>query len=247
MVLKEDNHFKPKRGRKSTAENKNIVLEKGEVFFEYPEAGTGASPGKIKMGDGKTEYSELPYFIQTAQTISTSVTLNTWRTAKPEDNLPDGYKYYSEIIMFDLPEDSIIFAKSSDKSHSISNYCDIKLYKREGDKLIFISKEVPPTTPMMPTLGVDFELLMVIFDGVNIEDSLEILDTSQSIISNTSTGKVSGALVVKELLLEVEELSKQVELLREELNKANKEIESLKESDRIKLELVDSTLNITKL
>lgn len=57
-------YLRPRRGKKATAESQNIVLKKGEVFFESPTAGTGKGIGKIKMGDGSTAYKNLPYFLQ---------------------------------------------------------------------------------------------------------------------------------------------------------------------------------------
>lgn len=56
--------LKPRRGKRNTAESKEIVLAHGEVFFEIPKEGTGKGLGAIKMGDGATKYSNLPYFLQ---------------------------------------------------------------------------------------------------------------------------------------------------------------------------------------
>lgn len=42
---------------------KNIVLASGELFIEYPNAGAGRGKCKIKIGDGVTAYSSLPYAI----------------------------------------------------------------------------------------------------------------------------------------------------------------------------------------
>ena len=60
--------FKPKRGKKATAESQNIVLQNGEIFFETPSGGAGKGAGKIKMGDGITAYTNLPYFLQDTNT-----------------------------------------------------------------------------------------------------------------------------------------------------------------------------------
>ena len=57
----------PRRGTRKSAEN-NLVgdnkLEEGEIFFEIPDTGAGTGKGKIKMGDGIHDYSDLPYFIE---------------------------------------------------------------------------------------------------------------------------------------------------------------------------------------
>ena len=62
-------HLKPYRGKKATAESQNIVLKRGEVFFEVPAGGVGTGIGKIKMGDGTTAYSDLPYFSSVDDTV----------------------------------------------------------------------------------------------------------------------------------------------------------------------------------
>lgn len=57
-------YLRPRRGKLSTMKSKNVILKKGEIFLEVPEAGAGKGIGKIKVGDGVTEYTSLPYFLQ---------------------------------------------------------------------------------------------------------------------------------------------------------------------------------------
>ena len=60
------NYLKPRRGKKSTAISQlssSTPLQRGEVFFEVPDAGVGTGAGKIKMGDGVHGYDDLPYFM----------------------------------------------------------------------------------------------------------------------------------------------------------------------------------------
>ena len=57
-------YLRPRRGKKSTAESQNIILKRGEVFFESPETGVGTGAGRIKIGDGTSTYSNLPYFLE---------------------------------------------------------------------------------------------------------------------------------------------------------------------------------------
>lgn len=59
-------YLRPRRGKKTTAETQNIILKRGELFLESPESGVGTGIGKIKVGDGTTPYSSLPYFIDTS-------------------------------------------------------------------------------------------------------------------------------------------------------------------------------------
>ena len=54
----------PRRGKKSVMETQSkasIILAKGEFFVECPDSGVGTGPIKIKIGDGVTAYSSLPY------------------------------------------------------------------------------------------------------------------------------------------------------------------------------------------
>ena len=55
--------FKPRRGKKSTmaGTKANTVLAAGELFLETPDKGVGKGASKIKIGDGSTKYSSLPY------------------------------------------------------------------------------------------------------------------------------------------------------------------------------------------
>ena len=55
--------FRPRRGKKSTMTTKNTVLASGELFVEVPETGVGTGKVKMKMGDGSTAYSSLPYAV----------------------------------------------------------------------------------------------------------------------------------------------------------------------------------------
>jgi hypothetical protein len=57
--------LRPRRGKRASAEAENIVLKRGEVFFESPDTGVGTGTGRIKIGDGTTPYKDLPYFIDT--------------------------------------------------------------------------------------------------------------------------------------------------------------------------------------
>ena len=56
----------PRRAKKSVMQSSgksSIVLEKGELFIECPDEGIGKGHSIIKIGDGNTAYSELPYAI----------------------------------------------------------------------------------------------------------------------------------------------------------------------------------------
>ena len=56
----------PHRGSKTkmtSGSGKDIILQSGELFIEYPDTGVGTGTCKIKIGDGVTAYSGLPYAI----------------------------------------------------------------------------------------------------------------------------------------------------------------------------------------
>lgn len=69
--------LRPRRGKKSTAISQLTAsnpLKRGEVFFEVPDDGVGTGVGAIKMGDGTSAYSNLPYFIDGTSIVSESKT-----------------------------------------------------------------------------------------------------------------------------------------------------------------------------
>ena len=73
--------FRPRRGMKSTmaGDKATLVLESGELFLEYPDTGVGTGASRFKIGDGTTEYSDLPYatpFIFTIQKNGAAVNPN---------------------------------------------------------------------------------------------------------------------------------------------------------------------------
>jgi len=63
------NQFSPRRGAKTAMNNPSnpqsaIVLKAGELFIEYPDTGVGTGACKVKVGDGTTQYKDLPYAIE---------------------------------------------------------------------------------------------------------------------------------------------------------------------------------------
>ena len=79
-------YLRPRRGKKTTAESQNIVLKRGEVFFESPPGGVGTGTGRIKVGDGTTAYTSLPYFLNPDNFISNISTANVTFTETTETN-----------------------------------------------------------------------------------------------------------------------------------------------------------------
>jgi len=74
--------FKPRRGKKSTmtGTKASTILAAGELFVEVPDAGVGKGAGKLKMGDGSTPYSSLPYLMGDTSNDKITLSSNTRTT-----------------------------------------------------------------------------------------------------------------------------------------------------------------------
>lgn len=66
--------LKPKRGKHSTIERINPILQEGEIVFEFPDDENGDSV--IKFGDGITAYNDLPAFIKDVSHIINTLEIN---------------------------------------------------------------------------------------------------------------------------------------------------------------------------
>ena len=77
-------YLAPFRGSKTnmtTGSGKNTVLFKGEIFVEYPDSGQGTGKCKIKIGDGVSAYSDVPYAIGDTSTDPITFTQGSQTTA----------------------------------------------------------------------------------------------------------------------------------------------------------------------
>ena len=78
-------YLRPRRGKKATAVSQltaSAPLKRGEIFFEVPDTGVGTGIGKIKMGDGTTEYASLPYFLEQPTSVANATNASTANYAK---------------------------------------------------------------------------------------------------------------------------------------------------------------------
>lgn len=123
-------YFKPRRGKKTTAENMNLVLQDGEFFCEVPETGVGTGPGKIKMGDGETPYAELPYLINQVSIMLTQAEYD----ALPDSKYTDDVTYYivddyldtgvAENVTFDKAGTNLVAANVQDAIVEVNKKVD---------------------------------------------------------------------------------------------------------------------------
>lgn len=74
--------FKPRRGKKSTmaGTKKTTVLSNGEMFIEVPDTGSGTGHCRMKIGDGSTQYSSLPYAMGDTENDTIAFSSNTSTT-----------------------------------------------------------------------------------------------------------------------------------------------------------------------
>lgn len=128
-------YLRPRRGMRASAINNNVVLQEGEVFFETPDSGVGTGSGKIKMGDGVTEYSELPYF---AGGVTSDVTNVEHATKATKDE--NGKNITSYIASVGFAEGKIVVTNGlNDKSEFALNDATsalagvTKLYNNTGE------------------------------------------------------------------------------------------------------------------
>jgi len=87
--------FKPRRGKKSTmaGTKANTVLAAGELFLETPDTGVGKGASKIKIGDGSTKYSSLPYALgDTTNDVITYSSNSSTSVATALNNVASGKK-----------------------------------------------------------------------------------------------------------------------------------------------------------
>ena len=101
-------YLKPRRGTYSTASSKltssaDGVLKNGEIFFELNSSGAGKGVGKIKMGDGSTNYSSLPYFLSLQDsTITFTATESTDQISSLVSGvtIPNAFRYIKSSLAY---------------------------------------------------------------------------------------------------------------------------------------------------
>lgn len=117
-------YLRPRRGKKTTAESENIVLKKGEAFFEYPDTGIGTGIGKIKMGDGVTSYNDLPYFLEIDNLEISNLLLDSIKevTITGAATMPKISDYGKSLLAQEETQLTITFEAKSDVVTNIDCY-----------------------------------------------------------------------------------------------------------------------------
>ena len=93
----------PHRGTVTVMEAKpTLVLQEGELFVEGPAAGIGKGHHKIKIGDGVTPYSSLPYALgdtdnEVTNALITFVEDTSESISEALGNVASGYRLSVQI------------------------------------------------------------------------------------------------------------------------------------------------------
>ena len=101
-------YLKPRRGTYSTASSKlrrsaDGVLKNGEIFFELNNSGAGKGVGKIKMGDGSTDYSSLSYFLSLQDspiTFTATESTDQISSLKSGVSIPNAFRYIKSSLAY---------------------------------------------------------------------------------------------------------------------------------------------------
>ena len=119
-------YLKPRRGTYSTAKNQlstaATCLKNGEIFFELNSSGAGKGMGKIKMGDGSTSSSSLPYFLSLTDngiTFTATESTNQLSYFSSGVTIPNAFRYIRSTLSYlvtqvtNLNNDKAPYVKSS--------------------------------------------------------------------------------------------------------------------------------------
>lgn len=119
---------------------KNLVLQKGEIFVEYPDAGIGTASSKFKVGDGISVYSALPYITDNTEPVDIEICMCKVRylikAADWSNSVDvDGYYTYNLALTTDIdpnyvpniyvvgPNDSTFATASTKEAFSLVEDC----------------------------------------------------------------------------------------------------------------------------
>ena len=144
-------YFRPKRGKKSTAIQQRLVLKKGEMFVECPDSGMGTGLGRIKIGDGRSTYENLPYFVDSTTLPSEHVSVDITGTAFTHTDL-EGVVREIDTALKDLKDyvNEIISERLDGKKFKIMTIAEYEALPEEqktSDTIFMCMKDPEEETP----------------------------------------------------------------------------------------------------
>lgn len=113
--------IRPRRGTAEEWTTANPVLAEGEIGYEVPDSGVGTGVSRLKIGDGASAWSDLPYAdpIDTIEELRENI--NTLNSNLNETKLRVGYLVYDGVdgegLRVNLPVDFIF----NGFSYAVSN------------------------------------------------------------------------------------------------------------------------------
>ena len=164
--------LRPRRGKRSTAISKGIVLKRGEIFFEVPDSGVGTGAGKIVMGDGTSAYEDLPYFNEGGSGAGTVQSVNHV-TPDQSGNVTLTQVPYAENLLADDNIESTaayIFRTSGGESDIESGAADLDRIK--GNCIVEEGSISIATPTSFRSIGINqFDKASAIIEGYTVSSS----------------------------------------------------------------------------
>ena len=159
-------YLRPRRGKKTTAESQNIVLKRGEVFFESPTGGVGTGTGRIKVGDGTTAYTTLPYFINPDDFIAptaSGVTYNNTTSGLSATTVQGAIdEVNSSKMKYNTPHYTGVLSNDAFNTTSTDQYAKQALNVDSGETLI-IGNGISCKNIVFQTRSTDIPLSNIVY------------------------------------------------------------------------------------
>ena len=145
------------RGSTSSMQSKNIVLEEGELFMEYPDTGI-SSKGKykFKVGDGISSYNDIDYAIKPEPEIPEPTASDSGKFLMVNNN---GEYYLGELGF----EDGDEFDTKTDPARLINKTILCEVVHTQGTK--------PNDDGELPTFANIKKTISLVENNENVENS----------------------------------------------------------------------------
>ena len=185
-------HLMPRRGNRSTmlGVKKDIVLQAGEIFIEYPDTGVGTGACLIKVGDGNTTYENLPYGIGDSALTTVAFNEDTSSTVEEAINKIVTGSSLAEIIAALKKVEEI---HSGDSSIHVTNENKDQWDKAQANIIETVSVNGSELTPSEK--NVDIELPVTGIKVNNVEVAPDASHNANIIVPVTSVSVNNVAAV----------------------------------------------------